>query len=227
MSLRKGLLFFFIFMSSLSYSQTDLSFKLGVSPWHFADQFDDLSNPISLGYSGGINVERILSKNSVGIMTGIEYMYAKPGTKYTDLSDQENFLAVVYEREVNQHFVGVTHHEFTVPLQFIFYHNGLRTGIGASYSRYFFENSSGLTKYRVFNDYGLNVFTGARLSNRLIFSIGYYYGLKNIIQLNALPSDYVEEKALNAKMQQIRINLSISLFNTIKESQYFITYSKP
>jgi len=212
-------------MSSLCYSQTDLSVNFGVSPWHFVDQFDDLSNPISLGFSGGINVEQILFKRSVGIMTGVEYMHAKPGTKYTDLSDKENFLAEVYEMEVNQNFIGVKHHEFTVPLHFVFYHNGLRTGIGASYSHYFFENSSKLTKYRIYNDYGLTAFTGARLSKRLIFSIGYYYGLKNIIQLNANPSVHDVEKNLNAKMQQIKIHLSFSMFNNMTDSQYFITHT--
>jgi hypothetical protein len=224
MTILKGLFIIFLIIAGFtSQAQFGLSLKAGVSPWHFTDKFDDLSNPISLGYSTGFNVEQILFKSSVGLVSGIEYLYAPPGVKYTDLSDQENILAVIYEREMNQHFVQVTHHEFSIPLQLVFYHNGLRTGVGASYSRYFFEKSGSQGEFNIYDDYGITAFTGARLSKRFIFSIGYYYGLKDIINLNAVPANTEMGGKLQANMQQIRIHLAISLFNNFRDSKYFIS----
>lgn len=223
MFLRKGFFFILILLVLQSYSQTGISLKLGASPWHFVDQFDDLSSPISLGYSGGLNVEQILFNSNVGISSGIEYLYAKPGVKYVDLSDQENALAVIYEKGMNDKFINVVHHEVTVPLLFVFYNNGFRTGIGASISRYYFENTSQSPKFNIFNDYGLTANLGARLSKRLIFSIGYYYGLKKVVNLSALVDQNSGGAPLVANMQQLKISLGFSLFNNYSNPKYFIT----
>ncbi|MBN2805300.1 MAG: hypothetical protein JXR22_01460 [Prolixibacteraceae bacterium] len=224
MTIRKGLLIFLLLIAGYtSHAQFGLNFKAGVAPWHFSDQFNDLSNPISLGYSAGLNVEQVLFRSSVGLVSGLEYLYSPPGIKYTDMSDQENILAVIYESEVNQHFIQVSHHEFSIPLQLVFYHNGLRTGIGASYSRYFFEKSDRPGEFNSYDDYGLVACTGARLTKRLIFSVGYYYGLKDIIDLNAVPANADEAGKLQANMQQFRIHLAFSLFNNLRDSKYFIS----
>lgn len=224
MMIRKGFLLLILSIVGItSNAQFGLNIKAGVAPWHFTDQFTDLSNPISMGYSAGINVEQVLFKSSVGLSSGLEYFYAPPGIQYTDLSDQQNLLAVIYEREVNEHFVKVQHHEFSIPLMVVFYHNGLRTGVGASYSRYYFEQSNKPGNYNIYDDYGLTACTGARLSRRIIFSIGYYYGLKDVINLNAIPSNTDQGAKLQANMQQIRIHLGISLFNNFKEQKYFVT----
>ena len=216
---RKGFVFLFILLASQSYSQVGVSLKLGASPWHFTDHFDDLSNPISLAYSGGIDVEKVLGNSFVGVMTGIHYSYSPPGTHYTDLTDQQNPVAMLYEEVVNKRYIEVVHHELTVPFMFVFYHNGLRTGLGASYSRYRFNNALSLNGPETLYDYGLRACTGTRLSKRMIFTIGYYYGLKDMILLNTIP----ESPPYKANMQQLNVCLAISLFNSFNDQKYFVT----
>ncbi|MFA9389097.1 MAG: hypothetical protein ACERKD_04790 [Prolixibacteraceae bacterium] len=221
MLLRKTLFLFLILLASHSFSQTGLSLKFGATAWRFTHNFEDISTPMSLAYSGGLNLEQVLFNSSVGVMTGVDYLYAKPGLKYTDLSGQKNLLAVIYEKELNERYVQIVHHEITVPFMFVFYHNGLRTGVGASYSWYLFDNKMNGDGFEQLNDYGLVACTGARLSKRMIFSIGYYYGLKNVIGLSALP-EMGDEALLSGNVQQLKVHLAISLFNNLKDSKYFI-----
>lgn len=223
MFFRKGLFFVFILLATQCYSQTGVSFSLGVGAWHFVDKFDDLSNPVSLEYTGGINVEKVLGKSSVGVMTGLHYAYSPPGTKYTDLTDQQNELAVIFEQEINERYINVVHHELCLPLMLIFYHNGLRTGVGASVRQYMFDNKMNGNSFERFTDYGLNACTGARLSKRVIFTIGYYYGLKKVINLSATPVAGVETASIKSNMQQLQVHLSISLFNNFDNQKYFVT----
>lgn len=208
--------------SVLLFSQTGVSLKFGTSPWHLVHQFKDLSSPISLSYSGGLNVEHVLF-NSVGIATGIDYAYAKPGTKYVDLSDQQNLMAVLFEEQINQRYIEVVHHEISVPFLFVFYHNGFRTGIGASYHKYLFDNNLSGDKYERLSDYGLNFCTGARLSKRIILSMGYYYGLNKMLDLNAVSESGAETANLSGNMQQLQVHLAISLFNNFNDAKFFLS----
>lgn len=222
MFLRKGFVLLFIVLASHCYSQTGVSFSLGAAPWHFVDKFDDLSNPMSLSYTGGINVERVLKNSSVGVMAGLHYAYSPPGTHYADLTDQQNTLAVIFEKEVNERYIDVVHHEICLPVMFIIYHNGLRTGIGASARQYFFNNNLNGNSFERINDFGLNACTGARLSKRVIFSIGYYYGLKKVLDLSAAPEPNAATTSIKGNMQQLQVHLSISLFNNFDNQKYFV-----
>lgn len=223
MNLKKGLLFLWVIISVPSFSQIGINLKLGASPWHLVDNIDQLSNPISLAYTGGINIETVFPNSSIGFLSGVDYTYSQPGTNYVDLSDQENILAMIYEDQINKHYIGVTHHEISVPVMMVFYHNGLRSGIGASYSKYFFEDVEIKGTYNTLNDFGLVAMTGARLSKRMILAFGYYYGLKKVVELSPSGLEGVDNPiALKANMQQIRVQLCISLFNNLKDSRYFL-----
>ena len=218
MFMRKGLFLLLIILTTQTFAQTGVSLKLGVTPWHFVHDFDDLSSPMSLEYSGGINVEQVLFNSSVGVMTGIGYAYSPPGMKYKDLTDQQNPVAVIYEEEINKKYIQVTHHEVTIPLLFVFYNNGFRTGIGGYYSQYFFANNLNDNKYEQLSDYGLKACTGARISKRVIFTIGYYYGLKQSLQISRIP----QRSPLSGNMQKLEVHLAISLFNNLNDSKYFL-----
>ncbi|MDA3927961.1 MAG: hypothetical protein PF541_03325 [Prolixibacteraceae bacterium] len=222
MSFRKGLLLFLLFFTSFGYSQTGINLHLGTSPWHIVHNFDDISRPMSLAYSGGLQFEQSLASNGFGIVTGIEYTYSQPGTSYADLTDKLNLLAVVYEEKINKDFINSMHHELTVPVMFVFYHGGLRTSIGASYSRYFFEEKGSPRIYRGVDDFGLRAMTGARISKRIIFSFGYYYGLNQILAYHAPVSDDFIGVPIKGNMQQFKICIGISLFNKMDNDIYYL-----
>lgn len=218
MLIRKGLVVLLMFFASQCFSQTGLNLKLGASAWHFVSEFEDLSNPMSLAYSGGLNLEQVLVRSRVGIMTGLEYQYANSGTNYIDLSDQKNLAAVIYQKKFNERYINVAHHEISIPFMFVFYHNGFRSGAGASYTRYLFNNQVNENGPEQLNGYGLNFCTGARLSKRILFSIGYYYGLNKVINVQFIP----ERDPFQANMQQITFHIAYSLFNNFEQDKYFI-----
>lgn len=212
-----------IFIGSVVYSQVAVDLKLGVSPWRLSHNFDDLSSPVSLGYSGGLNVEYILGGSSVGFLTGIDYLYSQPGTEYIELSDLGNPLAVIYAEKLNRSYIEIDRHEISLPLVATFYHNGLRSGIGGVFSLYLCEDNSKVLGYRSLADYGLTAFTGSRISKRLTLSIGYYYGLNKVLNIDASSEVPDGGQALLGNMQQLKIHLGISLFNNIDNSDYFLS----
>jgi hypothetical protein len=220
----KWLIVLFLILNFQGFSQSDLQVSFGTSSWRFAHQFNDLSSPFQLSYWGGLNYERVIQNSSVALFTGINYRYSPPGTAIVDLTDEENLLAVIYEKEINENFVEVVHHEIAVPLQMVFYHNGFRTAFGAEYKRYWFPYSTSSIVEKGYNDIGLRVLTGARFSKRISFSIGYYYGLRNVIELRAIPNNGSAGAVFSSKVQQLDVQFNISLFKGMDGERYYLSY---
>jgi len=217
----KGLFFILSILLGISgFSQVGIHLKSGVSPWHITHNINELSSPISLGVIGGLNFEFILKNTPVGIVTGLDYLNTKGGTAYVDLSDQASLDAMVYAEVINEKYINVPHQEFSIPLMMVFYHNGFRTGIGAQYNRYVFENGINQEIANGLVDYGIIATTGARISKRFILSFGYYYGLSTVFNTDASLEANENIVEFNGRMQQFKIQLCISIFNNIKDSRY-------
>jgi len=217
------LMIYLLLITTTGFSQTDISIKIGATPWHINHDFDDLTKPYSLSYTTGLNIEQAIPNSGIAFQTGIEYTYSQPGTNYIDRTDNENLLAVLYQQSINERYINRTHHEFVVPLMFVLYANDMRIGLGGSYRRYQFGDFDFSGILNAEEDYGLNASVGARFSKRVAFSIGYYYGLKPFVNLTVLPDSGVEGPQLNGTMQQISVSLSFSLFNKLTHNRYYLS----
>lgn len=164
------------------FAQTDIGIKLGASPWNINHDNKLISKPVSVASNGALLFEQVLFKRPVALLTGFEYTYAPQGNEYIDLSDKQDIVAGIVTDQFNSRYLKVVHHEISVPLMFVFYHKPLRTGIGIELNHYYFPKKV-TGNFSQFNDYGLKLFTGARFSRTVSFSIGYFYGLKDVFAI--------------------------------------------
>lgn len=220
MNLKQGLFIVFSLFSISSFSQSDLYLKLEVNTWQYKHDYKNLSNPYSLAYTSGLNFEKVINKSLFAIYSGIDYTYSPKGVNYIDLTDKQDPFAIIFEEVLKERFIGIPHHEFKVPFMFIFYLNEIRTGIGVSYSKIFYGKQSFTNISNQYTDYGLNATIGARLSRFITFSMGYYYGLNNVVKITASEIEKVE---LHGKIQRLNFCLSFSIFNSIKEDRYYLS----
>ena len=225
--MKQGIIIFLLFLGQVGVAQCDFSLKLEASPWQIMHNFEDLSQPFSLGYTTGLNFEKVIAKSSVAVLTGIEYSYAPQGNGYVDLTDEQNLLAVIYEQELNDRYIAHPHHQLSFPIMLLFYLNELRLGVGAAYSRYIFGDFNLTATDKQYADYGLRIQAGARLSKRVSFSIGYYYGLSEIVSLSAFPVSGEEGASLSGNMQQFSIGISFSILNSLTDQRYYLSSFNP
>lgn len=225
--MKQGVLFFLLFFSLGTMAQSDLSLKLEVAPWQLRHDFAQISHPFSLGYTVGLNFEKVIAKSNFAILTGLEYDYAPKGNKYVDLTDKQNLLAVIYEQEFNQRFIGLPHHQLAVPIMLICYFNDLRVGAGISFNRYYFGQLETANINQLIRDYGVKAQFGSRMSKHVTFSISYYYGLNSFATLSAFPDSSDEASSISGNMQQFSVGLKFSIFNNLKDQKYYLSGLNP
>lgn len=213
------LLLLFLLLFVQLYSQLGIHIKAGASPWHITHNIEKLSSPISLGYTGGLNVEYAFPYTSLGLLSGLDYTYALPGNEYIDASDRESIAAAVYADLVNRQYVDVTRQEFSVPLVLLFYNGGIRTGLGVQYSRYLFDNGTNNSFSTSLHDYGAVAMAGARISKRIVLSLSYYYGLNQPFYGTGETEWGEQLPDYKGRMQHFRVFLCLSLFNNMDDNR--------
>lgn len=204
-----------------SYAKFDVCVKTGVAPWQYMHEYDGLSKPISLSFSGALHAEYVFGESPLALMGGVEYNFAGPGTRYIDLTDREDSDAMLFDRLINEYFVGRERHTIAFPLMLQLYTGNIRLGAGVSWNTYYYDEI-GAVQDR-WQDFGYRGALGLRLSKRIAFEVSYYYGMEKFIEL---PTAYIEPlnstTKLSANVQFFQIMLALSLFNNISGDRYYM-----